>query len=284
MNKKLSTEKALLKTMGTPDGLKNAYLCYYEWDISNAYKRFYLSDEWKEITNLLSKYSPPSINVLDLGAGNGISSFALFKSGFKVTSLEPDSSELVGYGAIKKYKKNNDIHVPIVSGIGEFLPFKDHSFGLVYCRQVLHHASDLLKMMKEIKRILIPGGIFIATREHVVDDQESLKIFLENHALHKYTKSEWAYSVDEYQKTLTEAGFQLKRLLLSRDSIINHYPTSDEIVKEKFKKSLKSKLGVMGKLLSNSKKLEATYRRRKSIEDHSPGRMISFVAKLSNGE
>ncbi len=39
----------------------------------------------------------------------------------------------------------------------------------------------------------------------------------------------------------------------------------------------------MGKFLSNSKKLEAIYRRRKSIKDHTPGRMISFVAELSKG-
>ena len=47
-----------------------------------------------------------------------------------------------------------------VSGIGELLPIKQKTFGLVYCRQVLHHANDLQTMMEEISRVLIPGGIF----------------------------------------------------------------------------------------------------------------------------
>lgn len=278
--KTLSTEEAILKTMETPKGRENAFLCYYDWDIASAYKRFIESEEWQAVEQLLSKYKPPSTVALDLGAGNGIGSYALHKSGYLVISLEPDSSELVGYGAMIKYKKSNDISVSSVSGIGEFLPFKDQSFGVVYCRQVLHHASDLTRMMKEINRVLIPGGIFIATREHVVDDQESMKIFLENHALHKYTHAESAHSIEEYKLALSAAGLKLEKLLLSKDTVINHYPTTNSMIHNKFKKTLLGKFGDIGLLFENNQQMEILYRRWLSKHDHQPGRMISIVARV----
>jgi len=277
----LSTEQAILKTMETPEGRENAYLCYYERDIQNAYHRFFESEEWKAVKHLLSKYPPPSKNALDLGAGNGIGSNALYKSGYEVISLEPDSSELVGYGAVKKYKKNADIKVTSVSGIGEYLPFRDHTYGLVYCRQVLHHASSLNSMTTEIKRVLIPGGILIATREHVIDDLTSKEFFLNNHPLHKYTHAENAYSLDEYKNALQESGFVLRELLLSWDSVINHFPTTNDMFKENYRKALKTKLGWIGLVFNDNSKLEEMYRRKKSAGDHRPGRMISFVAKAT---
>jgi len=277
----ISTEEAILRTMETPEGRENAFLCYYEWDISNAFHRFLLSEEWNAVQQLLSKYPLPSKDALDLGAGNGIGSYALFQSGYRVISLEPDPSELVGYGAIKKFNKNTAVKITCVSGIGEYLPFLDHTYGLVFCRQVLHHALNLKSMTAEIKRVLIPGGIFIATREHVIDDLASKEIFLNNHPLHKYTHAENTYSLDEYKKALQESGFVLKEILLSWDSVINHFPTTNDMFREDYRKVLKTKLGWIGLLFGNNSKLEDIYRRKKSAGDHRPGRMISFVAKAA---
>jgi ubiquinone/menaquinone biosynthesis C-methylase UbiE len=275
----LSTEQAVLKIMETPEGRENAYLCYYEWDINSAYQRFLESEEWEAVKSLLSKYRPPTMKALDLGAGNGIGSYALFKLGYSVTSLEPDSSELVGYGALNKYKKIEFVPIFPVSGFGENLPFKNKTFGLVYVRQTLHHAVDLYKMMREISRVLVPGGVFIATREHIVDDKASLNIFLENHALHKYTHSEGAFLLDQYLKALKESNFKLKKLILSWDSIINHFPNSNEMVQEQFRKKLNARFGPLGSIFAKQPKLVEIYRRRKSHGDHRPGRMISFVAR-----
>lgn len=275
----LTTEQAILKTMETPEGRENAFLCYYESDVSNAYQRFFSSEEWRAVRNLLKRYKPPSDYALDLGAGNGIGSFALSNSGFSVTSLEPDLSELVGSGATNNYKKTHDLPTLTVSGIGESLPFKDQSFGLVYCRQVLHHASDLIGMLSEVKRVLLPKGIFLATREHIVDDDKSLKVFLDNHSLHKYTQAERAFKLDEYLSALSTSGLRLEKLLLSKETVINFYPTSNTEMQKKFRAAMANRFGSMGLFVSKFPKVEDIYRHRRSIEDHQPGRMISFVAK-----
>lgn len=89
-----------------------------------------------------------------------------------------------------------------MSGLGQQLPFNNNSFGLVYVRQALHHVLDLEQILREISRFLQPGGILIATQEHKIDGSTSQKIFLENHALHKYSNAETAHTIEEYKAAL----------------------------------------------------------------------------------
>ena len=278
----ISTEQAVIKLMETPEGQENAFLCYYEWDTNHAFQRFLISEEWNEVLKLLSCYKPPTMKALDLGAGNGIGTFALMNSGYTVTSLEPDPSELVGYGALRKVINSKTIPIYPISGYGEDLPFRDQAFGLVYLRQVLHHSKNLKKMMNEISRVLMPEGIFIATREHVVDNDSSKEAFLENHALHKYTHSEGAYMQSEYISALRDSGLKLEKLILSWDLAINLYPISGTQVKQIFCTAMKKKLGPLGGFFVKFQKLEELYKRIKSYKDRTPGRMISFVAIKKN--
>lgn len=50
-----------------------------------------------------------------------------------------------------------------VAGIGEQLPFRDASFDLVICTQVLSYASSPSQVLAEIQRVLKPGGILYLT-------------------------------------------------------------------------------------------------------------------------
>jgi ubiquinone/menaquinone biosynthesis C-methylase UbiE len=169
MTEQISTEQAIIKIMDTPEGRENTFLCYYDWDAYSAFQRFHQSEEWNAVMRLLVKYKTPCMKALDLGAGNGIGTYSLMKTGYSVISLEPDRSELVGYTALKKVVNSRNLPIFQLSGFGENLPFKNQTFGLVYLRQVLHHSKNLQNMMNEITRVLIPGGILLATREHIVD-------------------------------------------------------------------------------------------------------------------
>src|ERR1043166_2178702 len=52
---------------------------------------------------------------------------------------------------------------------GDFhkLDLADNSFDFAVCSAVLHHAVDMVEVLRELKRILKPGGQFIAIREPV---------------------------------------------------------------------------------------------------------------------
>lgn len=275
---RLSTEEAIIKIMESPKGREIAHLCYYQWDAKEAYKRFLLSEEWSAVKKILSRYHLSSSKALDLGSGNGIGSYALYKSGYDVVSLEPDPSGLVGYGALKSVLAQENLPIHQINAFGESLPFPDSRFGLVYCRQVLHHASDLQKMINEIARVMVKGGVFIGTREHVVDDDVSLGKFFENHALHRFTKSEGAFSLKKYLLAIENAGLNAEKVLLPWDSVINHYPYSNLDLHTEFKAKMKKRFGKFGKLANFVGPFEIFYRQNLSVNDRRPGRMVSFVA------
>ena len=47
------------------------------------------------------------------------------------------------------------------------LDFPDNHFDAVLCATVLHHAANIVQVLREAKRVLKPGGKFIAIREPV---------------------------------------------------------------------------------------------------------------------
>lgn len=131
--------------------------CYFDDPLPEAAERFRESAEWRAIAALLP---PPPGAALDLGAGRGISSYALARDGWDVTALEPDPSELVGAGAIRALSRQSGVPIRVVGEYAESLPFPDGSFDVVNCRQALHHARDLWQTCREIRRVLKPGGHF----------------------------------------------------------------------------------------------------------------------------
>jgi hypothetical protein len=85
--------------------------------------------------------------------------------------------------------------------------------------------------------------------------------------------------MEEYLSALNNSGLKLKKLFLSWDSEINHYPTSNEKILEGFRKTLKAKYGYPGEILIRLPWMNEFLRHRNSKYDHTPGRMISFIAK-----
>jgi SAM-dependent methyltransferase len=52
---------------------------------------------------------------------------------------------------------------PTVAALGESLPFPDRSFDVVICDNVVDHAESPAKIVRELARILIPGGLLYFT-------------------------------------------------------------------------------------------------------------------------
>jgi len=52
-----------------------------------------------------------------------------------------------------------------VQADGEHLPFADSSFDVAYCIATLHHALDLGAMVRELARVVRPGGLVAALNE-----------------------------------------------------------------------------------------------------------------------
>ena len=174
-------EEAVSWLISQPEKQELIKACYYDKPLKSAAERYWNSEEWDNIKKLFPLHPGTA---LDIGAGNGIASYALAKDGWQVKALEPDSSNLVGVGAIRKLASEHSLPIEVVQEFGEKLPFENQTFDLVFARQVLHHAQDLQQLCNEIYRVLKPGGIFIAVRDHVISSERDLPKFLSLHPLH----------------------------------------------------------------------------------------------------
>jgi SAM-dependent methyltransferase len=204
-------EEAVSWLIAQPEQQELVRASYYDVPLQSAAERYWNSEEWQAIQKFLPQHCGIA---LDIGAGNGIASYALARDNWQVKALEPDPSELVGVGAIRSLSKENQLSIEVVQDFGEKLPFQEHHFDLVFARQVLHHARDLKQLCNEIYRVLKPGGIFIAVREHVISSQQDLPKFLNSHPLHKLYGGENAYLLKEYLEAIKLAGLSLIVLLI----------------------------------------------------------------------
>jgi ubiquinone/menaquinone biosynthesis C-methylase UbiE len=54
-------------------------------------------------------------------------------------------------------------HKSFVNGTIESLPFADHIFGFAMANHMLYHVPDIPRAVAELRRVLRPGGVFLAT-------------------------------------------------------------------------------------------------------------------------
>lgn len=261
---------------------------YFEEDLPLNVERFKNEDEFKETLNYVKQYAPNGTKILDIGCGNGISCISFALAGYHVTAVEPDPSETIGAGAIRKLKEHYNLeNIEIFEAFAEDINFKDESFDIVYIRQAMHHANNLQKFIKECSRVLKKGGLLITVRDHVIFNQKDKEWFLEEHPLHKYYGGENAYTPFEYEKAMTDANLVIQLKLKHYDSVINYFPVTKEEMENrenltliKLKQHLKNKLGLVASLpfIFTLYKIKIGFPKYLKDESKIPGRMYSYIA------
>lgn len=272
---KYSWEQAVEVLRQDPAHRNLIFYSYLGADLADNSRRFFASAEYAEALRLLRLYVPDAKTVLDIPGGNGIAAHAFAKSGFVVTTVEPDPSATVGRGAIAAVLEAGGVQAEIVEAYGENLPFNDACFDIVYVRQGLHHAADLQRMVGEYGRVLRPGGVLLACREHVVDNyNDSLKDFLKTQADHQLYGGEHAFTLSDYRAAIAKAGLSRVLELGPLDSSINLYPMSLEELGASLRRA---RLGrVLSLVLPDTLVVKVCLWRLKRMK--SPGRLYTFLA------
>ncbi|HEY9597107.1 MAG TPA: class I SAM-dependent methyltransferase [Cyanophyceae cyanobacterium] len=268
-------EEAVSWLIAQPDQQEIVRDCYYDRPLTAAVDRYWHSLEWQAIQTFFPSQKGLA---LDLGAGNGIASYALAKDGWEVKALEPDPSDLVGCGAIRQLAQDTKLPIEVVQGVGENVPFKDGTFNVVFARQALHHAQDLQQLCREIARVLKPAGVFVAVREHVISSGRDLPKFLDSHPLHKLYGGENAYLLKEYLGAIKLAGLYVEQIIGPFDSIINYAPLTEASLKDELNKRFnRIPGGRIASLLLLSDHIFPQFLHLLSKIDQRPGRLFSFI-------
>ena len=129
----------------------------------------------------------PGSRVLDAGAGSGPYRDAFAHCEYRsqdFKQLQPDQLRHGGYGAID--------YVCDATAI----PVADASFDAVLCTEMLEHVPEPIRVVRELARILRPGGLLILTAP--------LGSGIHQEPFHFYG----GYTPYWYQRFLPEAGFE----------------------------------------------------------------------------
>lgn len=102
---------------------------------------------------------PPGLRWLDVGCGTGAVSEAVLSvaAPASLVAVDPSATYLAGAAALL-----NDRRVTFTVGEAAALPLPDSSVDHVVCGLVLNFVPDAVTAVREIRRVLVPGGLVTA--------------------------------------------------------------------------------------------------------------------------
>jgi 2-polyprenyl-6-hydroxyphenyl methylase/3-demethylubiquinone-9 3-methyltransferase len=99
--------------------------------------------------------APAGLRVLDAGCGGGLVAAGLAEAGADVVGLDASlpSLAVAGRAVPKRFEP--------VAGALERVPLADGSVDAVVAADVLEHVGDLPRVVAELARVLVPGGLLL---------------------------------------------------------------------------------------------------------------------------
>ena len=112
------------------------------------------------IIDTLRRYAPDfqvkGADVLDVGCGDAGALIAFAEQGARCAGIECFDTSLER-GRLRA--ADHGVTVDLRKGVAESIPYPDSSFDLVMLDNVLEHVNDRPLTLREVKRVLKPGGL-----------------------------------------------------------------------------------------------------------------------------
>lgn len=151
----------------------------------------------------------PGERILDLGCGDGQLTLKIAATGAQVEGVDA-SAEMMAAAC------SRGVHA--VQGNAEALPHKDGTFDAVFSNAALHWVRNQDAMMREVHRVLKPGGRFVAEmggHGNIAAIRVALIAALARHGLADREDGVNYYpTVDGYTRRLERHGFRVEQIAL----------------------------------------------------------------------
>jgi ubiquinone/menaquinone biosynthesis C-methylase UbiE len=224
-----------MNTMNRPAATEGWQL---EANSAEAYERYLVPAMMARWAGLLVEAAGPAdgARVLDVGCGTGIvARSAAPRVGARGRVVGLDANE--GMLAVAR-AQSAAIHPPIEwrQGSATTLPFPDGSFDLVLSQQMLQFASDPSAALREMHRVLAPGGraaLLVCRPIAHCPDYATLADLLGRHAgpeaeaMMRSPFPEW--TAEDLRALAAGAGFRDVRIRIDAGSV--RYPSAGELLR-----------------------------------------------------
>jgi ubiquinone/menaquinone biosynthesis C-methylase UbiE len=175
-----------------------------KWFVStDIWYRYVLTEAVADLKNMLGARLPTQATLLDAGSGIGLS-FTLLDQYFqpgKIVGLDIDKAALeIAAKSTQAYQ----CPIELVHGSASHLSFPDNSFDLIFCHQLIHHVKDQSTVLRELLRVLRPGGFLLSS--------ESCRSFIDSfwvRLLFRHPEMVQK-SAEEYVDLMRSAGFEIR--------------------------------------------------------------------------
>lgn len=169
-------------------------------------------DDHERIRHLLNFAKlPTDYRILDIGTGIGLLPLILSEDGAKQTvgiDISPEMLELAEY---LRLSLGSDAAARVTFRLApaHALPFREESFDAVTCRLVLNHVRRPERIIREIVRVLQPGGVLVLAELLGVDNP--VKRATQNAIEERRNAAHVAArGTEQYNKLLADAGLQVE--------------------------------------------------------------------------
>lgn len=125
---------------------------YFQSIRKNVFQRFWHTRRFENVSRVIQ----PADRMLDIGCADGVFS--------KVILEKANARELIGVDVLQQSIDWANDHwkqehrMKFQTGDAHALPFPDASFDAAFCLEALEHVFDPAKVLREMKRVLKPGG------------------------------------------------------------------------------------------------------------------------------
>lgn len=199
---------------------------------------------------------------LDVGFGSGYASIAWERCGFEVVAIDNEFGESEQWRRTKVLKLKSRLRSDVrfdVADITTRTKYDDDSFDLIYSGSVLEHIVNLPDAIKEMSRLLRPGGVMVHNYNpfygyngahalgipdtpwgHTLMSAEDTRRYFWKFRPHEAKiSSEWTdtaltrdYPIAKVQELLSDTGFHIHRWLEIKSPKMDPHSLTPEIVRE----------------------------------------------------